>query len=165
MAELTADTIAVLEGFAEMVASTDRYPGKDEFGDERTTECLEHARECVERARPAEPETGPGTWLPYPPDADQALAWARRARWTFQSYYKYSFTFTARGTLAAADAYEGSREFTATATAGGDTAAIYRYSVGTDPVSWDDICAAGAPYLIILDGDGNELIWIRGAGD
>lgn len=53
--DLTADTIAVLEGFAEMARSTDRYPGKDEFGDRRTTECLEYARECVERARPAGP--------------------------------------------------------------------------------------------------------------
>lgn len=53
--DLTADTTSILDDFIHMVAKTDRYPGKDEFGDERTAECLEHARACVERARPLPP--------------------------------------------------------------------------------------------------------------
>lgn len=50
--ELAADTLAVLATFAEMVRFADRYYGslKEELGDDRVLECLDHAASCVRTA-------------------------------------------------------------------------------------------------------------------
>jgi len=49
--ELASDTVAVLEMFAEMVRSTDRYGHlKEELGDDRVLECLEYAARLVRNA-------------------------------------------------------------------------------------------------------------------
>lgn len=111
----------------------------------------------------AEPEAGPGTWLPYPPGEDQALAFARKAPWRFDGYYKYRFTFTASGVLVAPDAYEGPRRFTATATVSGQPGDFYRFScqAGT-PETWDSLRYVRTPDLVITDTGGTELIRIDG---
>lgn len=50
MSDLTADTLTVLGAFADMVRHTDRYPTKDDLGDDRTVACLAYALDCVARA-------------------------------------------------------------------------------------------------------------------
>jgi hypothetical protein len=114
-------------------------------------------------AHPSEPEAGPGTWLPYPPDGDQALAFARKAPWRFEGYYKYAFTFTASGTLIASDAYQGPRRFAAAATVGGEPGDFYRFSFRADaPETWDSLRYVRTPDLVITDTGGTELIRIEG---
>lgn len=70
------------------------------------------------------------------------LAWARAQSWMFRSYYKYGFTFSA-----SADGFE------AIASVGGQADSIYRFEV-QDPMTWDEICYAGEPYLRVTDADG-----------
>lgn len=80
-------------------------------------------------------------------DRERWLGWAARAEWHFSSYYKYDFTFTATGRLwNPADpgpASETAGEFTATITVGGDSSAIYRYTVNAGPMPWRDVIACG----------------------
>lgn len=93
-----------------------------------------------------------GTTVPVMPLTSlNVLPWAQRATWRFKSYYKYRFTFTAEGTMME-DALRFAR-FTATASAGGDAVDIYRFEV-QDPMTWDEICAAGGLVLTVKDADG-----------
>ena len=70
-------------------------------------------------------------------DRERWLGWAAHAEWHFAGYYKYTFTFTATGSL------PGGEEFTATVEVGGDSGAIYRYSVEAEPMTWAGITACG----------------------
>jgi hypothetical protein len=81
---------------------------------------------------------------------------AAHSEWTFKAYYKYSFTFTSSGTLLWLP-NGGTREFTATASVGGDADDIYRYSVVAHPMAWSEVCAAGEPYLTVIATDGDLL--------
>src|SRR5581483_3965822 len=75
---------------------------------------------------------------------DQARVWAQRQQWKFGGYYKYRFTFTAE-----------EPGITGSASAGGDSGDIYRYSVG--PVmTWKEITGAETD-LRISHADGTVL--------
>lgn len=77
---------------------------------------------------------------------DNAWRLASTAKWAFESYYKYSFCFTAKA--------EG---YTLTAVAGGYSEDIYRFTVGAT-MTWDGIQEAGEVRLTVADKDG-RVMW------
>jgi len=76
--------------------------------------------------------------------ADIWRDWAKSAEWKFSSYYKFTFTFTASGERLVYPVSDQAERapFAATATAGGDSADIYRWHVA-DPMTWAEICEGG----------------------
>jgi hypothetical protein len=87
------------------------------------------------------------------PGRERWLEWAASSHWTFRSYYKYSFTFTATGSLLLPPA-----DFTATLSTGGDASGIYRYQVTTEPMTWAEaVCGGDRWYLTVTDADGALL--------
>ena len=88
---------------------------------------------------------GPGgVVLRRPWTGEQAQAWAQRQQWKFAGYYKYRFTFTAE-----------EPGITGSASSGGDSGDIYRYSV--NPVmTWENITGAETD-LRVTHADGTVL--------
>lgn len=77
---------------------------------------------------------------PDPSPQETWLAWARSGPWHFESYYKYAFTFTRQGRLRLPSGHIG--WFTATITAGGDEADIYKFRVA-ETMTLDEILQGG----------------------
>lgn len=79
---------------------------------------------------------------------DEALAWAKAATWQFDSYYKYSFYFIARGGA-----------ITGRAHCGGDSGDIYRFEVTAGrAMPWDEISWRGHTGLSLSGPDG-KVTW------
>ena len=80
------------------------------------------------------------------------LEWAKHRTWQFASYYKYRFTFTFSGKVFFTPGQKEPTPFTATVSAGGDSADIYHYTV-TPEMSWNEIINGGDWDLTVRTGD------------
>ena len=85
-------------------------------------------------------------------DRERWLEWARNCMWTFTSYYKYTFCFRTTDRLLLLPGGEP-EDIVATLSAGGDSGDIYRYEVGTEPVTWTEATACGNPCLYVCKPD------------
>ena len=93
-------------------------------------------------------------------DRERWIDWAAHSEWRFQSYYKYSFVFTAEGALLS---LPGGPQvpITATVSAGGTADDSYRYEVTGASMTWDEVTAAGGWLLTVATVSGAALFSAR----
>jgi hypothetical protein len=94
--------------------------------------------------------------LPVKTGRERWLEWAAASQWTFRSYYKYTFVFTA--TESPLSLPDGAQEnITATVAVGGQAHDIYRYTVTAEPLNWIQATCGGDWELTVSRADGSFL--------
>jgi len=88
-------------------------------------------------------------------DRERWLEWAKHSMWTFTEYYKYTFYFRTTGRVLSLPDGAG-EDVTATLSVGGDSSDIYRYQVGTEPMTWTEATCGGDWDLRVTTVDGTE---------